>query len=100
MSLRSECRYKVPCIRVGFAIDGEIVGDDANPLVLRMRRTVARGLRERWTREEILKQTAIIGKFTGSAELAPGVTIRNGREGYFWTLTLWPASAQLAGRPA
>jgi hypothetical protein len=87
---KTECRYMPPGIQVGFEIDGEIYRDDANPAVLRMRRTVARGLRERWPREKILEQTTRIGKFIGSAALAPGVTIRGGREDYHWILTLRP----------
>ena len=83
-------------IRVGFEIDGEVFRHDANPAVLRMRRTVARGLRERWPRDRILEQTIINGKFKGFADLAPGVVIIKGRENYYWTLTLWPDSTQLA----
>jgi hypothetical protein len=86
-----------PGVRVDFKIDGEIFRYDANAAVLRMRRTVARGLRERWPRARILEQTIAIGKFKGSADLAQGVVILNGRENYYWTLTLWPDSTQLAG---
>jgi hypothetical protein len=75
-------------VRVDFEIDGEIFRHDANPAVLRIRRTVTRGLRESWPRERIIQQTLIIGKFKGSAELTPGVAILNGRENYYWTLTL------------
>jgi hypothetical protein len=94
---KTEPVYMPPGIQVGFEIDGEIFRDDANPAVLRMRRTVARGLRERWPREKILEQVTRIGKFRGSAELVPGVTIRNGREDNFWTLTLRPDRPKLTG---
>jgi hypothetical protein len=96
MSWRSECRYMVPGIQVGFEINGEIVRRDDSRVVLRMRRTVARGLRERLPREIILAQTISAGKFEGSADLAPGVEIMNGKEIYFWTLTLWPSGPQNA----
>lgn len=96
MSWKSECRYMPAPIRIGFEIDDEIFRLDASPSVLRMRRMVARGLRERWQRERIVEQAIHVGRFKGSADLSPGVTIINGRENYFWTLTLWPVSAQLA----
>jgi hypothetical protein len=79
-----------PGIRVGFEIDGQIHRRDASPAVLRMRRTVARGLRERWPRERILTQTIENGKFEGSADLTPGFEVIRGKDNYFWTLTLWP----------
>jgi len=96
MSWKSECRYMPAPIRVDFEIDGRIFRHDASPAVLRMRRTVARGLRECWPRERILEQTIINGKFKGSADLVPGVVIIKGRENYYWTLTLWPDSTQVA----
>ncbi|WP_315761425.1 hypothetical protein [Bradyrhizobium sp. SZCCHNS2005] len=91
-----ECKYMPPGIRVGFEIDGEIFRRDGNPAVLRMRRTVARGLRERWPREKILEQTVVNGKFEGSADLTPGFEVINGKDNYFWTLTLWPDREQSA----
>ena len=94
---KTACAYMPPGIQVGFEIDGEIFRDDANAAVLRMRRSVARGLREGWPREKILEQATRIGKFRGSADLVPGVTIRGGREDYHWTLTLRPDRTQLAG---
>lgn len=97
MSWKSECKYMVPPVRICFNIDGETFYDDANRAVLRMRKTVARGLRNRWPLETILAQTIHIGKFIGSAELAPGATIIRGHENYFWELTLRPEQTQLAG---
>jgi hypothetical protein len=93
-SWKTACRYMPPGIQVDIEIDGEILRDDANPSVLRMRRTVARGLRKRWPREKIIEHTSRVGKFTGSADLAPGITIRDGREGYYWVLTLRPDCPQ------
>lgn len=93
----SACRYMPPGVRVDFEIGGDIFRHDANRAVLRMRRMAARGLRERWPLERILEQIILIGKFGGSADLVPGVVIIDGREQYYWTLTLRPDSPQLAG---
>jgi hypothetical protein len=79
-----------PGIRIHFEIDGVSFRHDGSPTVLRMRRAVARALREHWPRERILEQIIAIGKFDGSADLVPGIEIINGRESYHWTLTLWP----------
>jgi hypothetical protein len=91
---KTACRYMPPGIQVVIEIDGEIFRDDANPAVLSMRRIVARGLRAGWSREKIIEQISCAGGFIGSADLAPGVIIRRGREDYYWILVLRPDCTQ------